>query len=743
MTDAPRNRVRTFSGHATVANPGRATVAAVVERLFPVTGSPAPIKLERLVTAPQGTRQLSLQPKSWNAEARTLDVVWTTGARGARFSFDTFDVVDEELATAPGNVRLDRLNRGAPVLNTHQSGDLGGQIGIVVPGTARMTNGEGIATIQLSARDDLAPIVADIAAGIIRNLSVGYAVHVFEVDPKAQPRPLYRAVDWEPTEISFVPVPFDAGAQVRDLPHGSHTCLIRTTSTKETKLMSMTNWISRFTGTRAAPPVPPALSVDPAGGAATEISYSRQATIPWLREYTQTASELMDLPSELCADLALEIAERSLTEGQARDAVMAIVAERQRQATSNVRHIPGGVGNTGVSGFAGEAARALASDGLRNFDNPHFHARAIEEALFARMSGTAPTEAAREFMNMSMVQIAGDLAQRRGLRDVHRMNPTDVLNAAAWNSGGGKRSFMHDSSFGRDMAGMHTTSDFPELLLGAGERFLLTVFQAAASPLKQISRQRTARDFRALTGIQLSGYGTLDETLEDGEIKYGTFKERKETYRLKTFTKGFALSRQAIINDDLGVFSDPMIIMARAAAETEATLLADLINSNPRLSDNLPLFSAAHGNLAAVGGKPTVATLDAGRMAMRSQKDLDGRTPIAPAPKYIVSGIDNETTIEQMMTALQTGTSADANPFAGKLTPAVDPRLDPRAWFLFGDPLTAPTLEYAYLNEQTGPKVEMQDGWDVLGTKFRVYMDFGAGAVDHRGAYKNPGEAIE
>ena len=93
------------------------------------------------------------------------------------------------------------------------------------------------------------------------------------------------------------------------------------------------------------------------------------------------------------------------------------------------------------------------------------------------------------------------------------------------------------------------------------------------------------------------------------------------------------------------------------------------------------------------------------------------------------------------MTTLQAGTSEAANPFAGKLVPAVDPRLAPKAWYLFGDPAAAPTLEHAYLNDQTGPHVEQKDGWDTLGTSFRVYMDFGAGAVDWRGAYKNTGVA--
>ena len=715
-------------------------IATVLDRLFAqpkvrVATPSAPKILERRVTAAPATRALTLQPSSWNPETRTVDVIWTTGSRGTRYSWDTGEVVDEELATGPNNVRLDRLNRGAPVLNTHQKDDLGAQIGTVVPGSARMADGQGIATLKLSDRPDVAPIVADIAAGIIRNLSVGYAVHVFEVDLKASPRPLYRAIDWEPTEISFVPVPFDIGAQVRDLRDTSGTpCLIRTIASKESKKMNM-SWLNRFTRGRS-----------PAGTGQTSIedtdefptpSYDRQASIKWIRDYTRMAQSSFDMPADLCADLALEFAERQLSEGDARDAMAHIVSQRQAEAT---RGLSGGGGGGGGSASPSPAGNALIF-GQRSYDDPQFHASAVEDALLARMSGKPPTEQARQFMSMSMVQIAGELLTRSGVRNVNRMDATDVLNAAGWNSGGGSRSYMQQ----RDSGGYHTTSDFPQLMLGAGQRYLLEVYQAVESPLKKVSRQRSARDFREISGLELSGFGTLDETPEAGEIKYGSFKARAETYRLRTFTKGFKLSMQSMVNDDLGAFADPMVLMARTAAETEATLLAELVQRNPVMGDGIPLFDVRHGNLAVEGAPPSVDTIDLGRQSMRGQKGLDG-TAIAPTPRHLIVGTALETIADTLANTPNvpdaTGKILIANPFAGKLQSGVDPRLAPRAWYLFGDPASAPTLEHAYLNDKTGPSVEQREGWNVLGTEFRVYMHFGAGAVDYRGAYKNPGAVV-
>ena len=58
---------------------------------------------------------------------------------------------------------------------------------------------------------------------------------------------------------------------------------------------------------------------------------------------------------------------------------------------------------------------------------------------------------------------------------------------------------------------------------------------------------------------------------------------------------------------------------------------------------------------------------------------------------------------------------------------------------IFADPATAPVLEYAYLSSAQGPQMASREGWDVLGMEFRVVLDFGAGVLDHRGAYLNPG----
>lgn len=416
--------------------------------------------------------------------------------------------------------------------------------------------------------------------------------------------------------------------------------------------------------------------------------------------------------------LAMTLINRGAPLADARETILEALAQRD-EATAAVG-FPGGAGT---------------------FDNPNFLGKALADAMYAKMSGKPAEGAAAQFRGMSIVDMAAELVERTGRGNPRRMKPDQILNAAAWLGAGPRNSgqWGGGGNYGSaDITG--NTGDFPDLLQGTGQRFLLDMYRNAASPLKSIARPRAAKDFRQIKTLQLSEFGTLPAVSESGEIKTGSFTERQEVYSMQTFAKQFTLTRQALINDDLGAFSDVLTIMGRAAAETEAQLLAALINANPVMSDGNALFSTQHGNLNATGSVPSVDALDVARQAMRNQTDLDGVTFINAAPRYILSGAGYETAIEKLISIPLNATQVDqTNPFAGKLTPLVDPRLGGGFWYLFADPSFVPTIEYASLNNADGPIMEMQNGWDVLGVAFRVHEDFGAGIVDWRGAFRQTG----
>jgi Caudovirus prohead serine protease len=155
---------------------------------------------------------------SYDEAANTIDIVWTTGAAVRRADPYTGDEYDEVLSLEPGAVRLDRLNGGAPFLDSHNSEGLANVIGSVIPGTAKIENGRGIATIQLSRAAADTDVVQKIRDGVIRNCSVGY--WTFSSTRSNDDPPVVTATDWQPLEISAVAIPADAGAQIRSASRG-------------------------------------------------------------------------------------------------------------------------------------------------------------------------------------------------------------------------------------------------------------------------------------------------------------------------------------------------------------------------------------------------------------------------------------------------------------------------------------------------------------------------------------------
>jgi hypothetical protein len=347
----------------------------------------------------------------------------------------------------------------------------------------------------------------------------------------------------------------------------------------------------------------------------------------------------------------------------------------------------------------------------------------MSEGLASRYTGRAPSDGAREYVGARVADLAREICRMNGLR------------ATGYGAENSVRLAMG-------------TSDFPELLQGTGRRILLAAYEAAQPAIKQVARRSTAQDFRTKALLRLGEAPQLELVPEGGEIKQGNRVESKESYRIYEYAKIYALSRQAICNDDLGAWSDYISGYGVASATLEGQKLAELLLTNtglgPVLGDGVPLFDAsAHKNYLATGTTITIEDLGIARTAMRVQTGLDGRTIINVAPKYLVTSAAKETLAEQYLAQLAAATAADANPFTNKLTLVVVPEFDaagaPTNWLLFGDPGIAPVLEYSWLEGNEGPQVEIRAGWETLGVEYRCVMSWGCGVVGFRGVYKNVG----
>lgn len=188
------------------------------------------------------TRAADLKPRTYDAATHTIEVIWTTGASVRRRDYMNDVVFDEVLSLAPGHIRLDRLNAGAPLLDSHEDSRLASVLGSVVPGSAKIENGVGVARVKLSTADEDADVIGKIIDGVIRHLSVGYRIHSYRPSPGENGADETRhIIDWEPLEISAVPVPADAGSHFRSL--SDHAPQLRRATVDEVYRMGRSPWL--------------------------------------------------------------------------------------------------------------------------------------------------------------------------------------------------------------------------------------------------------------------------------------------------------------------------------------------------------------------------------------------------------------------------------------------------------------------------------------------------------------------
>lgn len=123
----------------------------------------------------------------------------------------------EVLGHKAGEVELDRLNGGAPVLANHNRYNAVGNtplagIGAIDLGSAVLKNGKLECDITLSRREALADLRQDIADNLVRNVSIGYQINertLIKSNGDGKPDE-YRVTSWTPFEISLVDIPADA-----------------------------------------------------------------------------------------------------------------------------------------------------------------------------------------------------------------------------------------------------------------------------------------------------------------------------------------------------------------------------------------------------------------------------------------------------------------------------------------------------------------------------------------------------
>jgi len=627
--------------------------------------------------APMLDVRAAFVPASFNEESRTVEFVASTGARGLRRRLWGEDYY-EELDVAESSIRMDRLNNGAPFLNSHSQWDVSDVLGVVE--RAWVENGELMIRVKFSQRDEVAPILQDIRDGVLRHVSVGYFVHKYEITEQSGELDVYRATDWEPAEVSLVPIGFDDRAVSRSAERSTQVEIIPAHGATA-KEVTMTDEVrSEAPVEESQPAVVEERSIDVEAVAQEAINQER-SRVAEIRKAVRTAR------------LSDTVADSLIDEGVSVDAARARIIDQigQQDTSEESSTVRAGVDHGVVENMRGAAVDALLHRG-----------------------GYGKVEQGNPFAGMSLLRLCEDLLVRQGV-NVRGMSSMDLASRAL------------------------STSDLANIAGAVFNKTLLAGYESSPRTFVGVFRQATANDFRDINRVRLSGAPALEEVKESGEFKYGKVSDEKETYSLATYGKILPFTRQTIINDDMDALTRVPMLFGRAAADLESDIVWAILTDNDALSDGVALFHANHSNLQGSGGDISTTTVGAARAAMRAQTGLEGRL-INVMPRHIIVGAAGETELDTFLSDITPATQANAIPTSmQRLNPVVEPRLTGNAWYLAADFNQVDTIEYCYLNGNQGVYVETREGFNMDGIEIKARHDFAAKAIDYRGLYKNAG----
>jgi ATP-dependent protease ClpP protease subunit len=354
----------------------------------------------------------------------------------------------------------------------------------------------------------------------------------------------------------------------------------------------------------------------------------------------------------------------------------------------------------------------------------------VEKSLMAK-AGLQGGEV-NEFSSMTMRELARASLDKAGVK-VMTADPMSMVGMAL-----GIRQFSMSGS-------THSTSDFVEVLANVANKSMLKGYLESEETFEKWTAKGNLSDFKATKRVDLNLFPSLAEVPEGAEYSYGTIGDRGETIQLATYGKMFSITRQAIINDDLSVFTRIPARMGRAARRTIGNLVyAQIVADGAVMSDGKTLFHNDHANKGT--GALTMTNLDTARAKMALQKDPDGiaKSGLNIRPAFLLVPVELQGKAAALMAAEfdPAGTQRNPNVVRGMVEVISEARLSTDSsaeWYLAANPAQTDTIEVAYLNGNSSPVLEQREGWNVDGVEFKVRIDAGVKALDHRGFWYSTG----
>lgn len=332
---------------------------------------------------------------------------------------------------------------------------------------------------------------------------------------------------------------------------------------------------------------------------------------------------------------------------------------------------------------------------------------------------------------------AGASLRIRGLKDMLRAGLYMAGKTIGWNDG--------DEALIRASVG---TNEVRNLLGDYANKSLLAAYEEEPSYWAEVCRVNSVNDFKPTRLMRLSTDGTFQKIGNDGELPLAKLKDEAQSVQADTWGMRLGISRQDVINDDLGAFDSLAQQIGRVAKARLNTECFTLLMSNPS-----SFFSSGNGNVSTGAGSALGVTGIGNAVAKLAKLKAPDGYNIPALPDRLLVPPELDGTARQLYASanLITGeskTQGQSNPYVNAYRPVMVPYLSDASitgnstaqWYLLGAPTRRALMNVAFLRGVQTPTVEEVPGdAGILGMYWRAFFDFGFAMGDKTAGVRSAG----
>lgn len=302
-----------------------------------------------------------------------------------------------------------------------------------------------------------------------------------------------------------------------------------------------------------------------------------------------------------------------------------------------------------------------------------------------------------------------------------------------------------------------STIDVTGVLSNTANKSLLSSYTATPMTWNKWCATRSVNDFKAAVSYRLTMTGEMQRVAPSGELKHVSMEESSATAQASTYGALLGLSRNDIINDDLGAFMAAPKALARLAAvslekNVYVFLMGQIGNGSSFIFDTAK--SKNNYDDGATDSVLSLAGLDNAYQILTAQTDGND-DPLLLMPKVLLVPPTLAATARTLMAATglvggSTTNAPDSNPWGGMFDVVESPFINNTSitgntstgWFLLASPGDFSVVQVCFLQGQQTPTIETGEfDFDRLGLAMRCVFDYGISELDYRGGVHLKGAA--